>query len=71
MPAQDHLDSRYARPDALLWPDRPDALLDPRTGAAIGNRVKDHYEPVAAEPLPERLLDLLAELHEQEHHDNR
>lgn len=41
-------------------------VLDPRIQEAIGRSLKAHYDDLVREPIPDRLLVLLAELEAKE-----
>ncbi|HKN29483.1 MAG TPA: NepR family anti-sigma factor [Roseiarcus sp.] len=43
-----------------------DAALDPKVLETIGRALKAHYDDLVHAPLPEKLLDLLAQLDREE-----
>lgn len=45
--------------------DKP-VVLDPRIQEAIGRSLKAHYDDLVREPIPDRLMVLLAELEAKE-----
>ena len=45
---------------------REDAPLDTKVLDAIGRALKAHYDDLVKAPLPDRFLDLLADLEEEE-----
>ncbi|WP_439574033.1 NepR family anti-sigma factor [Phreatobacter sp.] len=57
-------------PDAFDDPEKDDdgkpAVIDPRIQDAIGRSLKAHYDDLVKEPIPDRLLVLLAELEAKE-----
>lgn len=46
-------------------------VLDPRIQEAIGRSLKAHYDDLVQEPIPDRLLVLLAELEAKERSHER
>lgn len=59
-----------ATPDAFDDHDKdedgPPVALDPRIQEAIGRSLKAHYDDLVKEPVPDRLLVLLAQLEAKE-----
>jgi hypothetical protein len=47
------------------------AALDPKVLETIGRALKAHYDDLVHEPLPEKFLDLLARLEEDEREQHR
>jgi len=45
---------------------REEALLDTKVLDAIGRALKAHYDDLVKAPLPDRFLDLLTDLEEEE-----
>ncbi len=45
-----------------------DAALDPKVLETIGQALKAHYDDLVSAPLPQKFLDLLAKLEEEERH---
>ena len=45
-----------------------DAALDPKVLETIGHALKAHYDDLVSAPLPQKFLDLLAKLEEEERH---
>lgn len=43
-----------------------DSALDPQIQAEIGRHLRDIYQAVLEQPVPERFVDLLADLEQQE-----
>ena len=48
-----------------------DASLDPKVLETIGHALKAHYDDLVSAPLPQKFLDLLAKLEEEERHQER
>jgi len=66
MPDIDKRHDRKAEPDdALLWLHWLDASHVPGSGVAAGSRLHTQYGDVISEPLPARMLELLAELQQK------
>jgi hypothetical protein len=61
MPDTPQKTSPASQPDKPLAPDQ-EARLD----ALIGAKLRQYYEELIAEPVPDRILDLLAALEEKE-----
>lgn len=53
-------------PDRRQAPDRPPAMLDRTVQVQIGRLLRDVFADVAAEPVPERFVTLLAQLETKE-----
>ena len=45
-----------------------DGSLDPKVLETIGHALKAHYDDLVSAPLPQKFLDLLAKLEEEERH---
>lgn len=52
--------------DPVEKPTLNDAALDPKVLDTIGRALKAHYDDLVHEPLPEKLLDLLARLEKED-----
>lgn len=54
------------RPDKTSGPPSSGGELDPRIDALIGSKLRSYYDDLMQQPVPDRILDLLAQLDAKE-----